>query len=98
MDLSLITFGVILPPNPPSKNLTNSQINPGTSDENENSKVRTINLLLESGAGATIVCKDVLYERHRILKDKTTFVAEIILKLLQSNHSIINLREMPFDQ
>ena len=43
--------------------------------------------------------KDVLYERHRILQDKknkwstmagpfnTTFVTEIILKLLELNHS-----------
>ena len=33
-DLSIITFGVILPPNPCSKYLTNSQINLKTLDEN----------------------------------------------------------------
>ena len=68
-------------------------------DENKNSKVRTIKILLDSGASASIVCKDVLYERHRIHKDtknkwstmagtfNTTFVTEIILKLKELNHS-----------
>ena len=37
-DLSPITFGVILPPNPHSINSTKTQINPGTSDENKNLK------------------------------------------------------------
>ena len=58
-------------------------------DENKNSKVRTIKILLDSGASASIVRKDVLHVRHKILKDKknkwstmagtynTTFVAEI---------------------
>ena len=99
MDLSPITFGVILSPKLRGKNSTNSQINPGTTDENKNSKVRTIKILLDSGACASIVCKDVLYERHKILKDKknkwstmtgtfnTTFVTEIILKLPELNHS-----------
>ena len=40
-DLSHITFGVILSPNIRSKNSTNSQNNPGTSDEYMNSKVHT---------------------------------------------------------
>ena len=68
-------------------------------DENENSKVNTIKKLLDSGAGASIVRKDVLYKRHKILKDKknkslttagtfnTSFVTEIILKLPALNHS-----------
>ena len=43
-DLSPITFGVILSPNPRGKNSTNSQINPGTSNENKNFKVRTIKI------------------------------------------------------
>ena len=34
-NLSPITFGIILSPNPRSKNSTNSQNNPGTSDENK---------------------------------------------------------------
>ena len=46
----------------------NSQINPGTSDENHNSNTRAIKILLDSGASASIVRKDVLYERHKILK------------------------------
>ena len=62
-------------------------------DENKNSKVGTIKILLDNGASASIVRKDVLYERHKILKDKrnkwstmagtinTTFVTELILKL-----------------
>ena len=65
----------------------------------ENSKVCTIKILLDSGASVSIVCKDVLYKRHRILKDKknkwstmegtfhTTFVTEIILKLPELNKS-----------
>ena len=93
-DLLPMTFGGILPPNPCGKNSTNSQKNPGTTDDNKNSKVHTIKILLDSGASASIVRKDVLYERHRIHKDKknkwstmaetfnTTFVTEIILKLL----------------
>ena len=66
-DLSPITFGVILPPNLCGKISTISQIHPVASDENQNSKVRTIKILLDSGASASIVCKDVLYERHKIL-------------------------------
>ena len=62
----LLLFGVNLPPNPRSKKSTNSQINPGTSDENRNSKVRTIKIILDSGASALIICKDAFYERHRI--------------------------------
>ena len=69
MNLSTITFGVILPPRLHGKILTNSQINPATSDENKYSKVHTIKILLDSGASASIVRKDALYERHKILKD-----------------------------
>ena len=36
-----ITFGVVLPQNPRGKN----QINPGTLDQNKNSKVQTIKIL-----------------------------------------------------
>ena len=43
-DLSLITFGVNLPTNPRGKISTNSQNNPGTSDENKNSKVCSIKI------------------------------------------------------
>ena len=79
--------------NPRGKKLTNSQINLGTSDENKNSKVCTIKLLLDSGASASIVRKDELFDRHKIIKENknkwfamagtfnTTFVTEIILKL-----------------
>ena len=48
----------------------NSQIIPGTLDENKNSKVRTIKILLDCGASALIVRMEVLYEHHNILKDK----------------------------
>ena len=41
-DLSPITFGVILPPKLHGKMSTISQICPGESNENQNSKVRTI--------------------------------------------------------
>ena len=40
-NLSPISFGAILPPNLRRKISTNSQINPGTLDENKNSKVCT---------------------------------------------------------
>ena len=70
IDLSTITFGVILPPKLHGKMSTNFQLNPATTDENKNSKVRTIKVLLDSGASASTVHKDVLYGRHKILKDK----------------------------
>ena len=69
-ELSLITFGVILPPKLQGKISTNSQNNPGTMDENKNSKVRTIKILLDGGARASIVRKDVFYKRHKIFKGK----------------------------
>ena len=69
-DSSPITFGVILPPKLRSKISTTSQINPVNSNENKNSKVCTIKRLLDSGASESIVRKDVLYKRHKILKDK----------------------------
>ena len=91
-ELSLITFGVILPPNHRGKISTNSQNSPRTSDENRIFKEGTIKILIDSGASASIVRKHVSYRRHNILKDKknkwstivgtfnTTFVPEIILK------------------
>ena len=94
-----ITFGIILFQNLRGKNSTNFQINPRTLDENKNSKVCTIKILLHRGASASIVRKEVLYEHHRILEDKKnkwstiagtfniTFVTEIILKLPELNHS-----------
>ena len=66
-DLSPITFGAILPPKLRGKTSTNSQIIPVNSDENKYSKVRTIKILLDSGASASIVRKDVLHKRHQIL-------------------------------
>ena len=98
-DLLPITFGVILPPNSRDKNPTKSKINPGTTDNFKNSKVHSIKILLDSGASASILRKDVLFKRHKIFKDKknkwstvagtshTTFVTEIILKLPELNHS-----------
>ena len=68
-DLSPITLSVIYATNPRGKNSTNSQINQTTSDENRNSKVCTVKIFLDSGASASIVHKDVLYQRHRNLKD-----------------------------
>ena len=69
-DLSLITFGVLLFANPRGKKSTNSQISLWTSDENRNSRVPTIKILLDSGANVSIICKDVLNECHKILKKK----------------------------
>ena len=59
-DLSPNTSIVIFPPNPCGKIPTNSQINPGTTNENKISKVRTTKILLDSGAIASILRKDVL--------------------------------------
>ena len=99
MNLLHITFGFILPPKLHGKISTNSQSNPVNLDENKNSKVRTINILFDSDASASIVCKDVFYECHKILKDKknkcstmagtfsTTSIIETILKLPESNHT-----------
>ena len=92
MELSHITFGVILTPKIRGKISTNSQINPVNSDENKNSKASTIKILLDSGANASVVHKDMWHERHKIFKDKknkwstmartfnSTFLTEIILK------------------
>ena len=94
-----ITFSVILPPNPCSKNLSNFQINPGTLDENKNSKVCTIKTLWDSSASELIIHEDVLYICHKIFKDKkkqwstmagnfkTISVPKIILKVQELNHS-----------
>ena len=90
---------MILLPKLRGKISTNSQFFSVNSNENKNSKVCTIKILLDSGASASIVRKDILHERHKILKDKknkwstmagtfnTTFVTEIILKLPELNHS-----------
>ena len=55
MDLLPITFGVILSPKLCGKNSTNSQNKMKTLDENKSSKARTIKILLDSGASASIV-------------------------------------------
>ena len=64
-----------------------------------------INILLDSGASALIIHKDVSYNRQQILKDKkskwstmagtfnTTFVTEITLKLPELNHSAENYKK-----
>ena len=58
---------MILSPNPRGKISTNSQINPETMDENEKSKLRIIKMILYSGASASIVRKNILYKRQKIL-------------------------------
>ena len=97
-DLSPITFGVILPPKLRGKISINSRISPRDSDDNQNPSVCTIKILLDSSASALIICKDVLYKQHKILKNKknkrstmagtfnTIFITEIILKLPELNH------------
>ena len=74
------------------------QISPGPTDKNKNSKICIIKILLDNSASASILCREVLYKRHRILKDnknkwstmtgsfQTTFVTDIILKLPELNH------------
>ena len=54
-DFLAITFDIILSQNPWGKNLTNSQINLVTLDENKNSKVHSIKILLDSGASVLII-------------------------------------------
>ena len=44
MDLSPMTFGMISFANPQRKNTTNSQIIPGTTDENKKSKVLAVKI------------------------------------------------------
>ena len=39
-------------------------------NENENSKVCAIKILLDSGESASIGRKDILYKRHKIHKEK----------------------------
>ena len=68
-------------------------------NKNKNSKVLTIKTLLDSGANASIVRKDIIHKRHKILKDKKnkwsvmagtfkiTFVTNLILKLPEVNYS-----------
>ena len=63
-----MTFAIIISPNPRGKNSTNSHINPGTTDENQNSKVSTIKISLDSGASASLVRKAVLHNHNKILK------------------------------
>ena len=60
-----ITFGIILSQNPRGNISTNSQISQGTTDENHNSKVYATKILC---ASASILRKDVLRYRQRILK------------------------------
>ena len=67
-------------PNPRSNNSTNSQINPKTKDENRRSKVCTIKILLDCGISASIVHKDIIHERDRILKDKKNKWSTIKIK------------------
>ena len=65
-----LTFGIILSSSPYTENWTNSQIYPATLDENKNSKVHTIKILVGGSASALIVRKGILYERYKILKDE----------------------------
>ena len=60
MDLLVIAFGIILPPNPRGKISTNAQITPGTTDEKKNHKVCTINILLDRGASVSMLRKNII--------------------------------------
>ena len=95
-----IEFGIILSPNLRNKNLANYQINPRTTDDNKNSKICPIEILLDSGANGSIVRKDILHERRKILKQKrnkwstmaktfnTALLTELKLKLPELNHTV----------
>ena len=69
-DLLPITFIVILPPNTHGKKSIKFPISRGDLEQNINTKVHTFKILLNSGASASTVCKDVLYKHNKILKDK----------------------------
>ena len=64
----------------------NSQNNPEILHENKNSKVCNFKILLDSGTNASILRKDVLYERVAGTFN-TIFITEIVLKLPLLNHS-----------
>ena len=55
---------------PRGKMATNSQINLGIPDANKNSHVLTIKILLDIGDSTSIVSRDSLHERHRIIKNR----------------------------
>ena len=65
MDLSPITFAVILPPNPQVKFQQILKL-----IRELWIRITILRYILDSNASASIVRKDVLHERHRILKDK----------------------------
>ena len=66
--LSQTSFGIMLPLNLRRKNSISTQMNPGTMDEIRNSKIRTIEIVFDSGASASI--ENILYGRCKILKDR----------------------------
>ena len=88
---------MILSPNPRGKNSINSQFNQGTTDENNNVKVHTIKILLDSSASASIVRREVQHKLHKILnkiKNKlsttvetfnSTLLTDLRLKLPETN-------------
>ena len=61
---------LILHPKLRGKISTNSQINPITLDENRKSQVRTIKILVENSAYASIIRKDVFTNVREFLKIK----------------------------
>ena len=95
-----ITFGTVLTPKTRGKKSTNSQISPGTTDENKNAKKQVCNIiiLLDSVNSALIVHNDGFHKHHNFLKQNknkwstipvtfiTTSTTELKVKLLESNH------------
>ena len=69
-DLLPFTYGIILSPNLCSKISANSQINLGTSDENNNSREHNIKIFLDSCASASTAHRIILHKGHKILKEK----------------------------
>ena len=103
MALSHMTFRITLYKKINAKNPAKIQNNFGNS--NKNSKVCTIKILLDSGASASIVCKDVLSKRHKIHKNKrskwsnmagmfnTSYMINLEQKLSKLNHTVeINVK------
>ena len=72
MDLLPVAFGSILILKLQRKNLAYFQMSPGTPDKKQNSNKQesTIKSLLDYGASKSIVYRDILHERHKIIEQK----------------------------
>ena len=90
--LSPLTFGMIVTTNIRGQDLTKSQINWGTTDENKNSKIFTIKILLDDSTSTSIICEDNLDKRLKILnQNKNSPLLQGLLIILPQQSSNSNL-------